>query len=65
MKKLMKSTSTQALYWDDETNIVWGELTDDDHQLDDAVENISAQATLRDELDRKKTRVLVDIRGLK
>ena len=62
MKKLMEETTTQKLYWDDEINIVWGELDATPQSLETAQENIEAQARLRDALGKKMTRVLVDMR---
>ena len=54
----MEQTSTQALYWDTDENIVWGHL--DSAQT--AEENIDAQARLRNTLGKEMTRVLIDMR---
>ncbi len=62
MKKLMEETSTQKLYWDDENNIVWGELDATPHTLETAKENIDAQERIRDAVNRERTRVLIDMR---
>ena len=62
MKNLMEETATQKLYWDDENNIVWGELDATPQSLETAQENIEAQARIRDALGKKMTRVLVDMR---
>ena len=62
MKKFMEETSTQKLYWDDENNIVWGELNAAPQTLGVAQENIDAQERIRDALNKQKTRVLIDMR---
>ena len=62
MKKFTEVTSTQKLYWDDENNIVCGELNAAPQTLGAAKENVDAQERLRDALARQKTRVLVDMR---
>ena len=58
----MGETATQKLYWDDENNIVWGELDATPQTLKTAKENIDAQERIRDAVNRKKTRVLIDMR---
>ena len=62
MKKLMEETTTQKLYWDNDNNVVWGELTAERQDLATATENIDAQERLRDSLNRQKTRVMIDMR---
>ena len=62
MKSLREETSTQKLYWDDVSNIVWGELNATPQTLRSAEENIDAQERMRDALNRQKTRVLIDMR---
>ncbi len=37
MKKLMEETSTQKLYWDEENEIVWGELSFEIQTLEKAI----------------------------
>ena len=61
MKNLKDETPTQKLYWDDETEIVWGELTADLTSEEDAKINIDAQERVRDSLHKEKTRVLIDM----
>ena len=61
MKELKVETSTQRLYWDDENEIVWGELIANPMTLETAVENVDAQERLRDTVKREKTRVLIDM----
>jgi len=65
MKKLMEETSTQKIYWDDENEIVWGELSFDVQTLEKAIENIDAQEKIRGALGREMTRVLIDMREMK
>lgn len=64
MKELKVETSTQRLYWDDENEIVWGELIANQNTLETAVENVDAQERLRDTVKRKKTRVLIDMTSM-
>ena len=61
MKDLKVETSTQRLYWDTENEIVWGELFSNLPTADLARENIDAQESVRDSLNRVKTRVLIDM----
>lgn len=61
MKELKEETSTQKIYWDNENEIVWGEIYADVNSLDKAIENIDAQERVRDSLKRDKTRVLIDM----
>jgi len=65
MKKLMEETSTQKLYWDEENEIIWGELSFEIQTLEKAIENIDAQERIRDALGKEMTRVLVDMREMK
>ena len=62
MKTLVDQTSTQKLYWDDETQIVHGDLFASIHSEEEAIENVDAQERVRDELGKEKTRVLIDMR---
>ncbi len=64
MKELRTETSTQKLFWDNENEIVWGELFGDQSTGELAKENVDAQETLRDEMKRRKTRVLIDMTGV-
>ena len=64
MKELKAETSTQKIYWDSENAIVWGELTANVTTEELAREDIDAQERVRDGLNRKKTRVLVDMRAM-
>ena len=61
MKELRAETTTQRLYWDSENEIVWGELFADLTTEDVARENVDAQESLRDSLNKEKTRVLIDM----
>ena len=61
MKELKTETSTQKLFWDSENEIVWGELFGDQATEELARENVDAQETLRDGMQRRKTRVLIDM----
>ena len=61
MKELKVETSTQKLYWDSENEIVWGELHADLTTEDLARENIDAQESIRDGMNREKTRVVIDM----
>ena len=65
MKKLMEETSTQKLYWDEENEIVWGELVFEIQTLEKAIENIDAQERIRNALGKEMTRVLIDMREMK
>ena len=58
----MEETATQKLYWDDENDIVWGELDATPQTLETAKDNIDAQERIRHAVDREKTRVLIDMR---
>ena len=62
MRELMAETRTQKLFWDDERNIVWGELKALPQTLDTAIENIDVQERIRDTLRKEMTRVIVDMR---
>ena len=64
MKELKSETITQKLYWDAESEIVWGELFESVQTVDSAIENIDAQERLRDELGKEKTRVIIVIGAL-
>jgi hypothetical protein len=64
MKKLIVETRTQKLYWDEENEIVWGELFESIQTLEDAIENVDAQEKLRDSINREKTRVLIKLDAL-
>lgn len=46
----MEETSTQKLYWDEENEIVWGELVFEIQTLEKAIENIDAQERIRNAL---------------
>ena len=61
----MEETSTQKLYWDEENEIVWGELSFEIQTLEKAIENIDAQERTRDALGKEMTRVLIDMREMK
>jgi len=61
LKELRKETSTQKIYWDTENEIVYGELFSDISTKELAIENIDAQEIIRDNLQKKKTRVLIDM----
>jgi len=61
MKTLKEETSTQRLYWDAENGIVWGELFGNLPTEELAKENVDAQQRLRDDLNKKQTRVLIDM----
>ena len=61
----MEETSTQKLYWDEENEIVWGELIFEIQTLEKAIENIDAQERIRDALGKEMTRVLIDMREMK
>lgn len=61
MKELKVETSTQRLYWDRENEIVRGQLFADQLTEELAKENVDAQESIRDALNRAKTRVLIDM----
>ena len=61
MKELKEETTTQKLYWDTKNEIVWGELFANITTEELAKENIDAQARIRDDLNREKTRVMIDL----
>ena len=61
MKELKVETSTQKLYWDSENEIVWGELFGNLGTEELAKENIDAQESIRDGMNKAKTRVLIDM----
>ncbi len=61
MKELKEETSTQKLYWDSESEIVWGVLFADLKTEELAVENVDAQERIRNSLNKEKTRVLIDL----
>ena len=61
MKELKEETSTQKIYWDSENDIVYGVLFADIKTQGLAKENIDAQERIRDNLNKKKTRVLIDM----
>ncbi len=61
MKELKEETSTQKIYWDNENDIVYGVLFADIKTQELAKENIDAQERIRDNLNKKKTRVLIDM----
>lgn len=61
MKELKEETSTQKIYWDNENDIVYGVLFADIKTQGLAKENIDAQERIRDNLNKKKTRVLIDM----
>ncbi len=61
MKELKAETSTQKLYWDSENEIVWGELFGDQVTGKLARENVDAQERVRDDLNKAKIRVLIDM----
>ncbi len=64
MKELKVETSTQKLFWDDENEIVWGELFGDQVTEALAEENIDAQERIRDGLHRSQIRVLIDMTAI-
>ncbi len=61
MKQLEVETATQKLFWDSENEIVWGELFADLTTEDLARENIDAQESIRDGMNKEKIRVLIDM----
>ena len=61
MKELKAETSTQKLYWDTEHEIVWGELFGDQATEELAKENVDAQESVRDGLNKEQIRVLIDM----
>ena len=61
MKELKEETSTKKIYWDSENDIVYGVLFADIKTQGLAKENIDAQERIRDNLNKKKTRVLIDM----
>ncbi len=61
MKELKAETSTQKLYWDSENEIVWGELFGDQVSGKLARQNVDAQERVRDDLNKAKIRVLIDM----
>ncbi len=65
MKKLMEETLTQKLYWDEDEEIVVGELNFEVQTLQSAIENIDAQDKIRKTLGKEMTRVLIDMRDIK
>ncbi len=54
-------TSTQKLFWDSENEIVHCELFRDQTTEELAKENVDAQESIRDGLNKAKTRVLIDM----
>ena len=63
MKELKAETSTQKLYWDSESEIVWGELFGNQATEELAKENVDAQESIRDSLDKEQIRLLIDMTG--
>ncbi len=61
MKQLEVETATQKLFWDSENEIVWGELFADLTTEDLARENIDAQESIRDGMNKEKIRVLINM----
>ena len=61
MKELKAETSTQKIYWDHDNQIVWGELFGNLVSEEVAKENIDAQESIRDGLNKVKTRVLIEM----
>ena len=61
MKAMKVETATQKLYRDSENEIVWGELFAKQLTEEHARENIDAQESVRDGMNRVKTRVLIDM----
>ena len=61
MKELKIETSTQKLYWDSENEIVWGDLFANQVSEELAEENVDAQESVRDDMNKAKTRVLNDM----
>ncbi len=57
-------TSTQKLFWDSENKIVRCELFRDQTSEELAKENVDAQESIRDGLNRVKTRVLIDMTAI-
>ena len=64
MKEMKVETSTQKLFWDDENEIVWGELFGDQVTEELAKENIDAQESVRDSLHKMQIRVLIDMTAI-
>lgn len=61
MKELKEETSTQKIYWDSENEIVWGEIFADITTEELAKKDIDAQERVRNNMNKKKTRVIVDM----
>ena len=61
MRELKEETSTQKLYWDSENEIVWGDLFGDPKTEAHAKEIIDSHERIRDSLNKRKTRVLIDL----
>ncbi len=61
MKELKEETLTQRIYWDSENEIVWGELFADITTEELAKKNIDAQERVRNNMNKKKTRVIIDM----
>ena len=57
-------TSTQKLFWDSENEIVHCELFGDQTAEELAKENVDAQESIRDGLNKVKTRVLIDMTAI-
>ena len=64
MKELKVETSTQKLFWDDENEIVWGELFGDQVTEELDKENIDEQESVRDSLHKMQIRVLIDMTAI-
>jgi len=65
VKELKIETSTQKIFWDTENEIVWGELFGDQETENSARENVDAQESIRDLMDKVKIRVLIDMTVIK
>ena len=61
MEELQEETSTAKIYWDSKNEVAVGKLFANISTLDAAVENIDAQERVRDKMNKKQTRVLIDM----
>ncbi len=52
------------VFWDDELSIAWCVLTKSHHGAAEARQNVDAIARVRDDLGKKKVRVVIDIRNV-
>jgi len=64
MKELKEETSTQKIYWDSENEIVWGKIIADIKTEEQAKQIIDAHERVRNNMNIKKTRVIIDMTEL-